>query len=296
MEVPRLDLKLLRTFLAVARHKSYTRAAEELALTQPGVSIHVKRLEQVLGVPLFEQVGQRVQLTTAGEVLVRAGTQLIGDASRIERRLADLSGGTVGRLRVGASSVPGIYLLPKVLARFVAEAPDVQIQCVLGRTLEIEEMLLADTLDCALVGGHLASRDIAREKWLSDEVVLVCGRSHPLASRARGPALTRAELAAARFIYHAPGSATRQCLDAWLASRSVKPRVLMELGSVEAVKEMVKAGLGIAGVSHHSLSDDLVLLPASGQALKRHLWILHHPAKTRCPVVKKFRTVARTFV
>ena len=290
----KLELKLLRTFLAVARHESFTRAAAELELTQPAVSMHVKRLEEALGVPLVELAGHRARLTDAGRVLVREGAPLVSDAQRLEARLAALATAGAGRLRVGASSTPGAYLLPRVLARLAAASPGVELECRIGRTLDIEEALLADALDCAVVGGHLASRDLLRDPWVSDEVVLVAAKTHPLARRAGGAALTRRELESVPFIFHSAGSATRQCLEAWLAEKKIQPRVLMELSAVEAVKGMVAAGLGIAGLSRFALTgDELTVLPATGAALRRRLAIVYPPAKVRCPLVKAFREAAR---
>jgi len=291
---PRIELKLLRTILAVARHQSYTRAAEELALTQPAVSMHVRRLEAALGVALVELIGHRARLTAAGELLAREGTRLLADAHHLESQLEQLARGGSGRLRVGASSTPGTYLLPLVLARLLSVMPKLEVSCTLDRTLPIEEMLLEGALDCALVGGHLASRDLTREDWVADEVVLVAGRTHPLAARAGGQPLTRRELESTPWVFHSAGSATRQCLEAWLATKQVEPRIAMELSSVEAVKGMVAAGMGIAGVSRFALAPGsaLVTLPAAGTTLRRNLAILYHPAKSRCPMVKSFREAA----
>ena len=295
-QTPKLELKLVRTFLAVARHASFTRAAEELGLTQPAVSMHVHRLETAVGVPLVEIIGNRAKLTTAGELLFRQGAKLLGDAHRLEEQLNDLAGGARGRLRVGGSTTPGIYLLPRLLARFSAESPDVDISCSIGRTLQIEEMLFSDALDVALVGGHLASRELVSESWIRDEIVLVAGPTHPLAARADSAQLSRAELESARWIFHSQGSATRRCLETWLEGRRVKPRIAMELASIEAVKGMVFQGLGLAALSRFSLTGDhgLTVLPTSGAALRRNLSLVHHPEKARSPVVKAFRDLART--
>lgn len=283
-----LDLKLLRSFLAVARHASFTRAAQELHLTQPAISGHVHRFERTLGVRLFEIIGHRVHLTDAARLLVEAGGPILARAQRAIEDLAAVRGLARGRVRVGASTTPGFYILPRILGRFVREHPGIDLQCTVRGTLAIEERLLANDLDCAVVGGHLASADLVRKDLAGDEIVFVAPRDHPLA---RTPSLGRRELADEPMIFREPGSATRERLEAWFRKGRITPRVVMELGCPEAIRHMVAAGLGLSALSVHALPHDparagLAVLPRVAPPLTRRLSLVYHPEKAQSPPVK----------
>ena len=159
--------------------------------------------------------------------------------------------------------------------------------------MQIEELLHAGALDCAIVGGHLASRDLVRESWIADEVALVVPAAHRLATR--GGPVTPADLAGEPLVLQERGSATRRCFETWLATQRVRPHIVMELSGADAIKNMVEAGLGVAALSRLAVerTSTLVALTASGAGMKRRLSLIHHPAKATCPLVKKFRDLAR---
>lgn len=294
-EGPAVDLKQLRSFLAVARLRSFTAAARELQLTQPAVSGHVHKLEASLGCKLVELVGGRVQLTGAGRSLVETGPQVMAAARLLLDRVQAVDGMRRGRLRIGASTTPGIHVLPAVLRAFRERHPDVTLVCTIRGTQQVEELLAQGELDCALVGGHLSTRDLAMTRFMDDELVIVAASDHSLAKRGQAPA---ADLEAADWVMREPGSASRRRLEQFLAQEGVAPRVAVEVDSPEAVKTMVAAGLGLSAVSRHAMHRDpsvegLTVLPTK-RRLKRELSLATLSGRDPSPIVEAFVQVART--
>jgi DNA-binding transcriptional LysR family regulator len=284
-----LDLKQLRTFLTVARLRSFTAAARELAITQPAVSGHVHKLEASLGCKLVELVAGRVQLTAAGQALLDSGPQVMAAARVVLDRVQAADGLHGGTLRIGASTTPGIHVLPAVLRAFRESHPEVTLRCTIRGTQQVEELLAQGDLDCALVGGHMSARELEMTPFMDDELVLVAAVDHPLARR---------ELETASWVMREAGSATRRRLEQFLSQEGVAPKVSVEVDSPEAVKSLVAAGLGLSAVSRHALHRDpsvegLAVLPTR-RRMKRELSLATLSSRDGSPVVDAFLGVART--
>jgi DNA-binding transcriptional LysR family regulator len=181
----RMDPKLLKTFLSVRRHASFTEAAREEFLTQPAVSRRIRQLETELGVRLFEQLGKSLRLTDAGRVLAAEAEKLLGSIERSAEAVRAVRSVEHGSLRIGASSTPGFYLLPRIVGRFHRRFPGVDIGYAVENSLGIEERIVRNELDVGFVGAHLAHEDLRLEQVAEDEVVCFAHPSHPLARRAR---------------------------------------------------------------------------------------------------------------
>ena len=280
-----MDPDLLRTFLAVRKHRSYTRAAEELFVTQPAVSRRVRRLEQALGTALFEQIGKSLHTTDAGETLAAEADRLLGATGRAIEAVRAHDRGGRGALRVGASTTPGFYLLPQALGRFHRAFPGVELHYVVQNSTRIEHQILRNELDLGFVGAHLASRELHLDPVGGDEVVCFSHPAHPLARRRN---LSPAALVNELWVVREQGSATRRLFESWLASTDARMGRTIELNCPEAVKALVAAGVGISFMSLHGLRDEfrrgrLRRLRVRGLNLTRPIFAARHNDKRESP-------------
>jgi DNA-binding transcriptional LysR family regulator len=248
-----MDFPRLSVFLAVARHLNFRRAAETLHLSQPAVSKHIHLLEAELGLALFERRGNRVALTEAGRMLQDYGQRVSMLTDEIRRALAELQGLQRGGLRIGASTTPGLYLLPERLARFRVDHPGVETQLVIGNSADISRRVASGELDLGFVGALPDAGGLQVRPFAEDEVVLIAPPRHPLARRAAGKATGLAALAQETWIMREAGSGTREVALAGLAEQGITPARTMELSGCEAVKRAVAAGLGVGFVSRQAI-------------------------------------------
>ena len=248
-----LDLHKLRLFAAVAGHEHYTRAADELGISQPALSVHVRDLERYFGVALFERAGRNVRLTDAGRLVQGYARRILALAVELNEAVADLHGLRRGELRLGASTTVGEYLLPAVLGAFRRRYPGVAIGVEIANTGRIVDRLRHGELHLGLIGEPLDDPDLDLEPYLDDELILIV----PPAHRWAGATIPAADLDAEPLLVREPGSATRDVTEAALATAGVRPPVALELGGTEAVKGAVAAGLGVAFVSACTVEQEL---------------------------------------
>ncbi len=295
MTLQRLTLHQLRVFRAVARHRSYTRAARELLLTQSAVSAQIRALTGMLGVPLLEQHGKTIHLTAAGRSLVERAGRMEAIVREIGEAFAGYRDGETGTVRVGASTSIGTYFFPAVMAGFAALHPRIEVSLEIENTAHIEAGLLRDDFDIGYLGAPVASPRLAAEPFMEDEIVFACGPSHPLATR---PNAAFRELLPHRLIVREPGSATRRTLEAYARDRGLTFSDPVQLGSVEAIKQAVMAGLGYSYFSgltirHELETGRLVGFSINGMAVTRTFLEVRHRDKTALPAFQIFREFAR---
>jgi DNA-binding transcriptional LysR family regulator len=288
-----LNLHHLRVFASVAEQGSFTRAAGALRLSQPAVSKAVRELEQQTGMPLFERAGRATRLTAAGAALFARARELFAVAQTAEEELRALRGLEGGVLRVGASTTIATWLLPPYLARFREAHPGVALHVSSANTRSIAHALLERRLDIALVEGPVRHPRIEVVPWREDELVIIAPVTHHLARR-RNIRLT--SIAGEPFIVREPGSGTRRVAERALAAQGVEIRVALQLGSTEAIKQAVAAGLGLAIVSRFAAADQVALgrLAAIGvreAALGRTLTELRVRGRAPGPTAQTFREV-----
>lgn len=249
----------LVVFRAVAEQRSFRKAAEELYLTQPAVSLQIKALEEDLGVQLFDRTGPHIALTEVGGILLEFSRQASALLSQAEREIAGASGEHSGELALGASTTIAQYVLPRVLSEFKREYPRVQLTLISANTEHIVDAVEQQKIALGFIEGPARSRDVKTEPFLEDELVLIASTAHELAER---NLISCAELANTPLLMRERGSGTRHVIEMALERQNVKRsalQIVMELDSTEAIKSAVEAGLGIGFVSRWALTKDLRL-------------------------------------
>ena len=249
----------LQVFHAVAKHLSFTKAAETLFMTQPAVTSQVKQLEEHLNTRLFDRAQGRIALTPAGQVAYEYAERILGLSEEFDRRLKEMGGQASGPLLIGASMTIGEYVLPQLIGKFKARFPAVVPTLFVGNSEAVQERLGERTLDLGFIEGdsHLAS--LHSEMCCEDELQVVCAPAHPLA---RESVALPAALTQYPYINREPGSGTRAVIDHYLQKAGVPPESLnavAELGSPEAIKGLVATGMGFAIMSRVIVEKELQL-------------------------------------
>ena len=282
-------LHQLRVFEAVARHKSFTRAAEELFLTQPSVSMQVKQLAKSVGMPLFEQVGKRLYLTEAGEELLGTCRDIFDRLSQFEMTVADLQGLKQGQLKLSVITTAK-YVIPRLLGPFCQRYPGIEISLKVTNHEGLQERLNDNLDDLYILSQPPATPDVFCQEFLDNPLVVLAPMNHPLASQKNIPI---EQLNGEPFIMREPGSGTRQAVQKMFEDRGVAVKVRLDLGSNEAIKQAIAGGLGISVLSRHVLTLDgwqnqLTILDVEGFPIPRQWYAIY-------PSGKQLSVVARTF-
>ena len=236
----------LKIFVTVVEHKNFSRAAEELYLSQPSVSMQIRNLENELGTKLINRSPKHLELTQSGEIFYRHAKNILLLYGKAKEEIDQLSNVVTGGLKVGASYTIGEYILPFVVAEFAAQYPKVVIETSIANTEEIIQAFRANHLDLALVEGEVDHSDLVVRPLMEDEIILVVPNQHALA---RLPIVTAAQLQEQVWILRESGSGTRAFSDKLIKDRGIEVEKSYIFGSGQAVKQAVIAGLGIALVS-----------------------------------------------
>jgi len=267
----------LQVFHAVARYRSYSRAAREaLHISQPAVSKHVQALEAEVGVPLVQRVGKRVDLTEAGRLVQQYAEQVLALADETRRAVLDLQGVQRGTLRLGASSTPGFYLLPPVLAAFTQAYPGITLAVEIAQSGQVVAGVLQRAWDLGVVSGTPDEAPLHVQPYGRDTLVLIVPPTHRLAAQ---PTVTLADLVGETWILRAAGSASGQEVEQALQAHHALHGHILRLQGSPAVKQAVMAGLGIAMVSRHAITREvqhgfLRALPVADLQVERELTLI----------------------
>ena len=285
-----LTLQQLKLFEAVSRNSSFTRAAEELHLTQPAVSIQIKRLEAQAGLPLFEQVGKKIFSTAAGKVMYDASLDILNRVEDLRNSMEELKGVVKGPVQVSVVTTAK-YFMPHLLGAFLQKYPDVEPKLKFTNRARVVEHLMSNEDDFVVMGQVPEDKRLESYPFLNNILGILAPPGHPLASKKN---IELRELVIERFLKREEGSGTRQAFDKLLADNGLKIEPYMELGSSEALKQGVMAGLGLAILSLHSVqleldANKLIVLDVKGFPLKRRWYAVHLKGR-------KLSLVARTFL
>jgi DNA-binding transcriptional LysR family regulator len=293
--VARLDNFRLVVFRAVARQLSFRKAAEELYLTQPAVSLQIKALEEELGVQLFDRSGVHPRLSPAGKILLKHADRSSELLARAEEELAALSGSHAGTLTLGASTTIAQYVLPGLLSEFCKAHPRVVPTLISGNTERIVAAVEDRSIALGFIEGPPRSRDVKTEPFLEDEIILIVPAAHAWAERAT---VAPAEIASVPLLMRERGSGTRRVLELALEHSGIQRRSLriaMELDSTEAIKSAVEAGFGVGFVSRWAIAKDLRLgrtfniVEVAGLRIRRSFLAATAKGSTLEPMALEFR-------
>ena len=280
----------VKVFETVARHLSYSRAAQELHMSQPAVSIHVRQLENHAGLPLFEQVGRRIYLTSAGQEMLRYGRAILQDLKDADAALAALKGIRGGRLNVAVISA-GDYFFPGLLAAFCSRHAGVSVSLSVHNREQVLRQLAENTTDLAVLLRPPEGGDMTAESFAPQPHVIIASPAHPLAGRRP---LSLPEVVHHPFIVREQGSDTRLAMEEFARESRVKFNVTMEIRSTETIKQAVIAGMGISFLSAHTIGRELELghlavLDVAGFPVMREWHVVHHRRKRLPPVAAAFK-------
>src|SRR2546430_985395 len=291
-----MDVRDLQVFLSVAKHLNYTRAAEEVNLSQPSVSVRMRELERDLCSKLFEQLGKKIALTEAGKLLVPYATRIIAAMSDARHAIDELQGLERGLLRIGASTTPGMYLIPQTIAHFKRRYPKIEVHLAVKDTRQIEDGVIRNEFDFGFVGGHLTGDEVDVLSWMTDHLVLIVPSNHHLA---RKKSVKIADLRKEMFILREAGSATRAAVAHHLKKADLEVETVMEMENPESVKKAVQSGLGIAFISRFAVETELkaktlVVVRVRGLDIKRELKIVYRKDKHLSRAAQAFIEIARS--
>ncbi len=288
-----MNIHRLAVFCKVLELQSFTKAAEAVCLTQPTVSEHIRALEEVVGEKLVDRLGREVLPTPAGKILYQYARDIIQLRDEAIQAIEKFKGNLSGALLIGASTIPGTYILPELIGEFKKMYPSIQITLKISSSAEVVEKILDGTVEFGVIGARWEDRRITLEEAFSDELVLTVFEGHPWEDR---KSVRIEEVAGEPFILRERGSGTRmvmnQALDAIGFSAS-RLNVVAEMGSTEAVRQGIKAKIGISILSHRAVAEDvdrgsLATVPVEDIRLSRPFYLAQRKNKQLSPLCSAF--------
>ncbi len=292
-----MNLHQLHIFCSVVEHRSYTKAAEALFMTQPAVSLQIQALERSLGVKLLERVNQQFMVTEAGQALYQCAIPMLNAEAEAERVLAELKGVARGRLVVAANTTGGMYIIPPLLASYKEHHPESELLLQIDATDRLIERARQGIIDLGFACGTIEQPELTIEQIGIDTLTLILSSRHPLASQ---PALTLEQIVALPFIVPESISRTRQLIEQAIRERGYTLKIAMHFQGTEAVKKAVESNLGAAIVSSAAVvrevaTGELCALPIVDLELTRPLVMFYRRGKYFGPMARDFMTYARRF-
>jgi DNA-binding transcriptional LysR family regulator len=284
-------LRQLRVFAAAARHQSFGKAAEELHLTPPAVSMQIRELEQHVGLPLFDRSGRQVALTVTGEYLLVYVRKVLATLKDAEDAIARFRGLETGRVSIGMVSTAK-YFVPRLLAQFRQEHPAIEVKLAVGGNREqLVALLRANEVDLAIMGRPPRELATRAEPFAVHPHAVVTAPDHPLLRIGHGPASL---LNHYEFIIRETGSGTRAAMEKFFADHRLQPRVAMEMTSNETIKQAVMAGMGVSFLSLHTIGLErragLLAVPdIEGLPVLKRWYVVNNLSKTLSPAAEAFR-------
>ena len=282
-------LHQLKVFEATARHGSFTRAAEELYLTQPTVSIQVKQLTKAVGLPLFEQIGKRLFLTQAGQKLLSTCQEIFQGLEQFEMSIADIKGMKQGQLKLAVITTAK-YFVPRLLGPFCKRYPGIDISLKVTNHQRLQESMAANEDDLYIISQTPSQPDLNIHPFLENPLIVLAPTGHPLARKKNIPieALNNEP-----FIMREPGSGTRVAVQKLFEEKDISVKVSLELGSNEAIKQAIAGGLGISVLSQHTIisegtTGEFAILDVQGFPIERHWYVANLAGKQLSVVAETF--------
>jgi DNA-binding transcriptional LysR family regulator len=290
-----MDLRQLEIFVKVAELKSFSKAAQALRLTQPTVSEHIRTLEQELGVRLLDRLGRGAEATRAGQLLLSHATRMLQLQRETLQAMDSFQGRLAGDLHVAASTIPGEYVLPSLIGRFKEKFPDIVISLLIGDSRAVVDWVIDGRAEVAVVGAKLPHRGIEYRELMPDELVVVVPVAHPWHGKKE---IGLADLRAEAMLLREQGSGTRAAFESALAQAGQDLsafRIVGEMGSTQAIKQAVKAGVGVSVISRRAVDEEcrsglVWCLKIRDLKITRAFHIATHRERSRSPLAEAFRS------
>lgn len=284
-----LTLRQLKVFESVARLGSFTRAAEELHLSQPAVSMQVKQLEESVGLPLFEQLGKKIYLTDAGKEMHHYSREIGQKLQEAENVLEEMRGLQRGKLVISMVSNAN-YFIPRLLSVFCQRFPGIAVNLDVANREKLLKQLADNEMDLGIMGQPPEEADSVAEPFLDNPLVVIAPPSHPLAKEKR---ISVEKLGGETFLLREKGSGTRIAMERIFTQRGIAPPQGMEMSTTEAVKQAVAAGMGLAVVSLHTVGLELetgrlAVLDVEDFPILRHWYVVYRKDKRLSGVAQAF--------
>jgi len=294
-----MDLWQLRIFRSVIQHKSFSKAANAIHLTQPTISAHIKDLENHFGCRLIDRMGREALPTKAGELVNNYAGRLLALQQELEMALKEFQGKMSGRLIIGGSTIPGGYILPRIIGSFIHQYPDAMVSLVVGDTGKMIENILSGEVEFGVVGARADDRQIAQETLIEDDLRLIIPATHKWKSR---KSVHIVDLLKEPFIIREKGSGTLASIERSLKDKGKdmnELHIVAEMGSTEAVVEGIKGLTGISILSPIAVSEELnagtlKALNIKGINLKRNFYLTWHKDRSFSPLGKAFVEFLKT--
>ena len=284
-----LSLRQLQVFESVARHLSHSRAAAELFLSQPAVSMQIKQAEQTIGLPLFEQVGKRLFLTEAGRELLHYSRSILQLMQEMELVFAEMKGLEHGHLNISVVSTAN-YFMPQILAKFIQAHPKIKVGLSVANRDAVIKQLTENLADLSIMGHPPEGTDMTAEPFMENPLVVIAAPQHPLAKFKK---IQPHKLSNETFLLREQGSGTRGVVERFFASHHLALPAHMEMDTNEAIKQSVQAGIGIGIISRHGIDMELetkrlVILDVAHFPIVRHWYIVHRKDKRLSIAAQEF--------
>jgi len=289
-----MNLNRLWIFYNVAKLKGFSSAAESLFLTQPAVSTQIKLLEDSYNIKLFERYGKKIRLTTAGEVLLSYAERIFNLAKKADSVIEDVKKVNSGCLKISASLTMGTYYLPSILSVFKMKYPNIEIQMKVGNSEEVIENILSFNSDLGFIGHIVPIEKLIIAPFVEEELVIIVPSSHEFANQ---KTIKLSRLNGQHFIMREKGSGTREDIENKFKKENISVRVIMELGSNEAIKRAVEAGLGISIISVNIVKREvdagLIKAIRLGEGkIIRSFYTIYHKDKYLSSIIRTFLSMA----
>ena len=288
-----MDLRRLEIFAKVAELGSFSRAAQALSLTQPTVSEHVRALEDELGLQLLDRLGRGAAPTRAGQLLLGYAQRMLALSREAHQALDHFQGRLSGELIIGGSTIPGEYVLPSLIGQFKAKQADISIVLLIGDSRQVSEWVDDGRVEVAVVGARPTPRTLEARELMADELVVVVPADH---AWARLATVALADLQAEPMVVRERGSGSREALERALGSASTSLaalRVVAEMGSTEAVKQAVRAGVGVSLISKRAVEVECAAglvscVKITNMPVARSFYLVTHRERSRSPLALAF--------
>jgi DNA-binding transcriptional LysR family regulator len=284
-----VSIRQLQVFESVARHLNHSRAAAELFLSQPAVSMQIKQAESAVGLPLFEHTGKKLHLTAAGSELLHYARAMLQLMDEMESVFDEMKGLERGHLNISVVSTAN-YFMPQLLAKFIKAHPKIQVSLSVANRDAVIKQLTDNTADLAIMGQPPQGADMRAEAFMENPLVVIAAPAHPLA---RSKKIMPKQLARETFLLREQGSGTRGVVERYFASHKLALPAHMEMDTNEAIKQSVQAGMGIGIISRHGIEMELetkrlVVLDVDHFPIVRHWYIVHRKDKRPSVAAQEF--------